>query len=212
MLIDLTLPAQGQQEGRETVRVEERPHELAGGGGVYTGVVYHFAHDSMLGSYIDFPGHIKETDDGLDSATYPIGKLYRVPATVIRMSRADGSGGVKADELAAACPKPFRGEALVLNALGNLRFDEIVERTVWLEKDAVQWIVDRGIHLLVSDVYESQEVHGVFGDLFAGHVSTVCYPIHLNRLTQPYTTLTVLPIRFPGVTQLPCRILAEVEN
>jgi len=210
MLIDLTLPAQLEQEGRETVRVEERPHELSGGGGSYTGMVYHFAHDSMVGSYIDFPGHIKETDDGLDAATYPTSKLFRVEATVIRLNRTDGSGEIGADELVSACPDPFKGGALVINALGKLRFDEVEERTVWLGADAVRWIADTGIHLLVSDVYESQGLHGVFGDLFASRISTVCYPINLDRLTQSYVTLTVLPIRFPCVTQLPCRILAEV--
>ncbi|MDA0746669.1 MAG: cyclase family protein [bacterium] len=207
--IDLTLPAQESQYGRPTFALEERP--IGHGSVTYTGMIYHFQHDSMLGTYIDFPGHIKETDDGLDAATYPLEKLYRTRATILHLDRTDGSGAVTAAELESACPGPV-GNALVINALGKRRFDDIEERSVYLTTDAVQWIVQTGIHLLVSDIYESQELHGVFPALFKNNIATVCYPINLHRLTVPHVTLTVLPVRFPTITQLPCRIVAEVEE
>jgi len=75
-----------------------------------------------------------------------------VEATVIHLDRAGGSGAVTAAELAAACPKPFRGQALVLNALGTRQFDAIDEYSVWLGRDARRWIIERNIHLLVADI------------------------------------------------------------
>ena len=209
-LIDLTLPAPEQQAGEPTCRLDE--WHLKAGTLPYTAMVYHYRHNSMAGTYIDFPGHIKETDDGLDAITYPLEKLYRVPAKVIHLSRASGSGRIGSRELADACPAAKGAGALILNALGTLRFDQIVERSVYLGKDAVEWIADSGFHLLVSDVFESNtDPQQVFNILFARRVSTVCCPVNLHQLNQPVVRLTALPLRFTKATQLPCRAVAELD-
>lgn len=222
-LVDLTLPVQEEHGiggrlppevfrgyyGKKTVLPEERIHKHKYVD--YTSLVYRFDHLSIVGTYLDFPGHIIKTDDGTDAANYPLEKLYRIDASVIHLDRADGSGGIHADELAKACTAPISGGALILNALGRRRFDEIEKRSVFLEKDAVQWIVDTGIYLIVSDVYEPWEVVGIFLELFRNGISTVCCPVNLDQLTTPRVKLTVLTAPFPKVTQLPCRVVAELE-
>jgi len=208
-LIDLTLPAPEQQAGKPTCRLDE--WHLKAGPLPYTAMIYHYRHDSMAGTYIDFPGHIKETDDGLDAVTYPLAKLYRVSAAVIHLNRRSGSGRIEARELSAACPPSKGAGALILNALGRRRFDEIVERSVYLGKDAVEWIIDAGFHLLVSDVFESNtDPQQVFNRLFARRVATVCCPINLHLINKPVVKLTALPLRFAQATQLPCRVVVEV--
>ena len=209
-LIDLTLPAPAEQSGEPTCRLDE--WHLTSGSLAYTAMVYHFRHDSMAGTYIDLPGHIKESDDGLDAVSYPLDKLYRVPTAVIHLDRDSGSGRIGAAEIEAACP-PLRGDgALILNALGTRRFDEIIERSVYLGRDAVEWIAHAGFHLLVSDVFESNtDPQQVFNTLFARRVSTVCHPINLHRISRPLVRLTALPLCFAGATQLPCRAVAEME-
>ncbi len=210
MLIDLTLSVPATQGGVPTCQREER--HLTAADLPYTGMVYHYRHDSMAGTYIDFPGHIKETDDGLDAVTYPIARLYRVRTAVVHLDRASGSGRIGARELADACPQTDGMGALIVNALGARRFDEIEERSVYLGRDAVRWIIDAGFHLLVSDVFESNsDPQKVFNDLLAARVSTVCCPINLHRIDRPTVRLTVLPLRFVGATQLPCRVVAETE-
>ena len=209
--IDLTYAVAPEQDGQPVVTLDERL--LARPGGTYTGMVYHFRHHGMAGTYIDLPGHIKETDDGLDAASYPLEKLFRVDAAVVHLDRESGSGGITGEELAAAHQRGAPAGALVLNALGPRRFDAIAERSVWLAKDAVQWIVDTGIHLFVSDVYERQpEPLGTFYDLFAAGIATVCCPVNLHRLDAPRCRITALPARFPTVTQLPCRLVAEIDE
>jgi kynurenine formamidase len=165
----------------------------------------------MVGTYLDLPGHIRETDDGLDAAGLPLEGLYRVEASVLHMDRGDGSGGVSGEDLERAGPGAVPGGALVINALGARRFDEVAFRSVWLETSAVRWIRDSGVRLLVSDIYESPGLHGVFYDLFRAGISTVCHPVDLHRLSAPRGRLTVLPVRIAGVTQLPCRVVAEWE-
>ena len=207
--IDLTLPVPASAEAPRPFRLEERI--IHSGQTAYTGMVYHYAHDSMVGTYLDLPGHIKETDDGLDAESYPLEKLFRITAGVVHLKRESGSGAVHAEELAAALPaRTGNWDALIVNALGERRFDEIDERTVWLAVDAVEWIISTGVHLLVADIYESTpELTGVFDRLFKAGLSTVCCPINLHLLTAPTVKLTVLPARFRGVTQLPCRAIAE---
>ena len=208
-VVDLTLTIPELFEGKRVFGLEERSH--TGGGRAYTGMIYHFAHHGMVGTYIDLPGHIKETDDGADAAGYPAEKLFRVEATVIHLDRENGSGAVIADELQAACPQPFKGEALILNALGDRPREAVEFRSVWLGADARQWIIETGAHLLVSDIYESRAQEGVFLDFFEAGILTVCEPDNLHLLTAPYVRLTALPVRFSGVTQLPCRLLAEMD-
>ena len=90
-LVDLTLPMQTSQDGRPTVVPRRLP--LGCGDASYTAVVYDFAHDSMVGTYLDLPGHIVETDDGQDAAALPIERLYRLRAAVLHLSRAGVPGG-----------------------------------------------------------------------------------------------------------------------
>lgn len=207
-LIDLTLPSNGSAAGRDPFQTEEK--RISNPAGAYTGIIHHFRHNSMVGTYIDFPSHVQETDDGSDAANYPPEKVFRVPAAVIHLDRADGSDKIGADELAAGCPDWNKGGALILNALGVRRFDQIAGQSVYLGKDAVSWISRNGFHLLISDVYESNaDPQNVFPDLFKGGVSTVCCPVNLHLLTEPEFRVTVLFPRFVRATQLPCRVLVE---
>lgn len=97
----------------------------------YTGIIYDFSISSMDGTYIDFPGHIKETDNGDDAENYPVEKLYRRDATVIHLDRESDSGAVTAEELQAAFPSPsIKTPVLIVNALGKRRFDDIKMRSV----------------------------------------------------------------------------------
>jgi kynurenine formamidase len=188
---------------------EEYRVKLESPGVKYTGVCYNFKVNSMASSYIDFPGHIAETDDGQDAANYPLEKLYRRNAKVIHLNCT--SGAVSAKDLADNCNcKINKGDALIINALGKLRFDEVPERSVYLDKSALKWIIEQGVELLISDIYESQKLEGVFYDLFKAGISTVCFPVNLDKLTQPEIKITLLPMPVKDVVQIPCRIIAEL--
>ncbi|MDD3117716.1 MAG: cyclase family protein, partial [Victivallales bacterium] len=172
-LIDLTFrPGGDARFGFEAVR---RTVALQSPGTAYTGVIYDLSMSSMTGTYLDLPGHILETDDGVDAASYPLEALYRRPAVVIHLNREDGSGAVTAAELQAACPQPIRpGQALIINALGARPCHAIAERSVYLDRSAVAWIIASGIKLLVADVYESRQLDGVFLALFRAGIAVVC--------------------------------------
>lgn len=208
-IIDLSLPVM-EKKGREGFSAALVGKIISSNGVRYTGIMYDLTLGSMAGTYIDFPGHIKETDDGFDALNYPVEKLYRVESAVIHLDRESNSGAVSRDDLKNACGKGKISEgALIINALGKKRFNEVDERSVYLSSDAVQWIIESGIHLLVSDIYESRKLHGVFYDLFKAGISTVCCPVNLHLIESPHCRLSVLAPPLKGITQVPCRIIAE---
>lgn len=207
-LVDLTR-ASAAEPGAFTA--ETRTVPLRSDKTAYTGVVYTLHADSMSGTYLDLPGHIRETDDGMTAATVPLEQLFRVPATLVRLHRNSGSGAVSAAELAAAAGGLPSTPALIINALGDLNPRDIALRSVHLDAGAVDWIIASGCRLLVSDIYESPQIEGVFLKLFAAGISTLCEPVNLGRITARTCRLTVLFPKYPELTQIPCRALAEWE-
>lgn len=208
-VLDLTLPVDMSRVNQPPIFLEEEV-PLNVGGKHYTAMVHRFNHDSMVSTYIDFPGHIQETSDGRDAATFPAELLYRIPSTVIRLDRENRSGPISADELKGHCPDGPMGGGMIVNALGRRRFDEIEFRTVWLAPDAVEWICQSGIHLFVSDVYERRDAYvGVFSSLFSRGIATICHPVRLHELSAPQVEITALCARFPTAMQIPCRLIAE---
>ena len=191
------------------VKVRLREVPLKSAQTAYTGMVYDFEFNSMDGSYLDLPGHIRETDDGQRADNVSAAEFYRIPCSVIRLDRKSGSGAVSAAELEAAFGGRVSTPALMINALGTLDPDQIEERSVWLDFSALDWMISCGVRLLVSDIFESQALDGVFLKLFEAGVSTVCEPRGMSRIRTKTVELTVLFPRFPGLTQIPCRILAE---
>ena len=163
----------------------------------------------MDGSYIDLPGHIRETDNGDRADNVPAENFYRVPCSVIRLDRKSGSGAVGAAELEQAFGGKVTTPALLVNALGAREPYEIEQRSVWFDFSALDWMISCGIRLLVSDIFESQALDGVFLKLFQAGISTVCEPRGMSRIRSKQVELTVMFPKYPGLTQFPCRILAD---
>ena len=207
-VIDLSCPMPVKTAGK--IRLTEIP--LKSAQTAYTGMVYDFELNSMDGSYIDLPGHIKETDDGQRADDVPLEQFYRMPCSVIRLNKTNRAGAVSAAELEQAFGGKVTTPALMINALGTLEPDEIDLRSVWLDFSALDWMISCGIRLLVSDIFESQSLDGVFLKLFKAGVSTVCEPRHMSRITKKIVELTVMFPNIPGLTQIPCRILADEGN
>ena len=174
----------------------------------YTGVVYNISTSSMMGSYIDFPGHIKETDDGVNAANLDLADFTNMSATVIHFDRANEPGGITAEDLEKACGRIPDTHAVIINALGSVRSFDIPTRSVYLTLDAVEWLKKTPCKLLVSDIYESTALEGVFLKLFEAGISTVCEPANLHKLPSGRVKLTVHFAKIP-ITQLPCTLVAE---
>ena len=136
-------------------------------------------------------------------------EYYRVRCSRIRMDRESGSGAVSGPALENAFGGKISTPALMINALGEKDPRQIEERSVYLDDSAVEWIIASGVRLLLSDIYESQALEGVFLKLFSAGVTCVCMPRRMSLVKENEFLLSVIFMNVPGVTQIPCRILAE---
>ena len=203
--VDLTADFRGRKTEPEII---QREVPLKSDKTEYTGVVYNISTSTMMGSYIDFPGHIKETDDGVNGANADLADFTGMSATVIHFDRANQPGGITAADLENACGGVPDTQAVIINALGSVGSFEIPPRSVYLTLDAVEWLKKTPCKLLVSDVYESTALEGVFLKLFESGISTVCEPANLHKLPSGKVKLTVHFAKIP-ITQLPCTLTAE---
>ncbi len=205
MFLDLTHDYSLEPEFQATpLRVH-----LKSAGTEYTGIKYCYVIPGMTSSYLDLPGHIAETDDGKRGDNLPADTFYRMETKVLRLNRKSGDGAVTAADLKAAANGDFQAPCIIVNALGDLNPRDIEERSVFLTFDALEFLARHGCQLLVSDIFESQRLDGVFLWLFQHHICTICEPVNLGKLPtdRPLWFSAIFP-PLPG-TQLPCRIFAE---
>ena len=203
--VDLTAGFRGRKVLPEIV---QRDVALKSDKTEYTGVVYNISTSTMMGSYIDFPGHIKETDDGVNGANSDLADFTNMSAAVIRFDRAGQPGGITAEDLEKSYGGVPDTQAVIINALGSVSSFDIPPRSVYLTLDAVEWLKKTPCKVLVSDIYESTALEGVFLKLFEGGISTVCEPANLHKLPVGKVKLTVHFAKIP-ITQLPCTLVAE---
>lgn len=213
-IIDISCPIQHHPAEREDFEVSKTLLPLKSDRTSYTGVIYRLSQGSMNSSYIDLPGHIAETDDGRDGANTPPQDFFRLPCTVVRLDLSSGYGAVHAADLEKALGGRPKTPGLIINALGKYhQFSPgFAMRSVYLAMDAVNWIVDSGIKVILSDIYESTALEGVFLEFFRHGIATICEARNMHLLTGDRVLLTAMFQPWPGVTQLPCRLIAETEE
>ena len=175
-------------------------------GRAYKALCHKLRCDGMSGTYLDFPGHVVETDDGLHAGNCPLEDLFMLPATFLRLNREGKGREVTADALEAAGAE-VRGKALIVHALGDRGFFDYTNDTIpFFGDSAVGWILDKGVKVFASDIYENKlDPRGIFTELFAAGTAAVCCPVNLQAVRATYLRVCVVPLRMEGAVQLPCR-------
>lgn len=201
-IIDLTLNIKKEEYTTSIV-------EIPVGEEIYKGIIHNFTLSSMSGTYIDFPGHIKEFDDGFDAGNYPVEKLFMVDATLIRLNRKGSAREISAEELQSTGIRKIGTGCLIIDTGWEQVHHRDTEGIYFYGKDAIKWIISQPIHLFISDVYENHsEPRGIFVELFKAGISTVCLPVNLWKISQKKIKVCVFPLRVPGAVQVPCRLFA----
>lgn len=209
-IVDLTLPV--GSPGDKTPEHETYILKLPIKGNTHDGVCHRFQWHSMTGTYIDFPGHIAEFEDGADAANYPIEKLFMVDTTFIRLDRAGKGREITAEELEATGVE-VTGDALFIHARSETPWYESPEDIPYYGPSAIEWIVSQDIHLFLSDVYEKHpDQQGIFVELFRHGISCVCCMVNLSQVSQQQVRVCAIPILAKGAKQVPCRLLVVEED
>ena len=201
-IIDLT--AEIPEIGKRSVVKIPMPE-----GNCYKGVVYDFPLSSMSGTYLDFPGHIEEFDDGRNAANYPLKKLFLVETTVIRLKRKGRPREIDGKELEETGIAVKTPGLLIKVDDWNLASPEEIAQAPFYGKSAISWVVSKRINLFISNVYENHaDRQGIFVEFFRAGITCVCIPANLDRITRERIKICAIPLKIPGAVQLPCRLLA----
>ncbi|MCM8824530.1 MAG: cyclase family protein [Candidatus Omnitrophica bacterium] len=199
-IIDLTKPVPGDFT-TYTVNIFLKSKQ-------YHAYVHNFHISSMDGTYIDFPGHIREFDDGFDTSNYPAEKLFMVDASLLRLNRQGRDREIHVNEL-ETCDVKIDTPAVIVDSGWNALEKKNNNEIYFFGKDAIQWFVSKKIHLFVSDVYENhKEPRGIFVEFFKNRILTVCNPANLEMINKSKVKICVFPLKIPGATQVPCCVLA----
>lgn len=201
-IIDLT--AEIPETGKRSVVKIPMPD-----GNCYKGVIYDFSLSSMAGTYLDFPGHIEEFDDGKDAVNYPLKKLFLVETTVIRLKRKGLPREIDGRELEGAGVAVKTPGLLIKVDDWNLSAPQEIVQAPFYGKSAIRWVVSKKINLFISNVYENHvDRQGIFVEFFRAGITCVCIPANLDRITRERIKICAVPLKIPGAVQSPCRLLA----
>ena len=201
-IIDLT--AEITETGKRSVVKIPMPD-----GNCYKGVIYDFPLSSMSGTYLDFPGHIEEFDDGKNAANYPLKKLFLVETTVIKLRRKGMPREIDGKELEETGITVKTPGLLIKVDDWNLASPEGIAQVPFYGKSAISWVVSKRINLFISNVYENHaDRQGIFGEFFRAGIACVCIPANLDRITRERIKICAIPLKIPGAVQLPCRLIA----
>lgn len=204
-IIDCTLAIPEEQNGRPTIK--NYGVTVPSGSRTYHAICHTIEMDGMSGTYLDFPGHIRETDDGHDAGSVEMEQFYLLETTVIRLNRQGRPPEITRLELEQT-GTPVRGSALIIHALGEQNFLDFPKEAdmPYFGESTFDWITATGIRLFASDVYEKQgDARGIFPALFRVGIAAVCHPVHLSAVPAPYTHCCAIFNRHPGAVQIPCR-------
>jgi kynurenine formamidase len=183
---------------------------------------------SQTGTYLETPAHFYGAEraplvDDLDLAT-----LVDRPAFVLHVERTDrvfrsgvGREKVSAADLERAAavggrPIPSGAALLVSTGWGRYWMDErYLPDSPYFTADAMDWLLACRPFLLGSDFPRWENLdspQGFFPVFFASGCLMLAPCVGLERSFDPAPRLTVLPLRIPGTSCVPCRaILVEEE-
>lgn len=203
-IIDLTAPFSDSTE----TSLREVP--LRSDKTAYTGMVYRFNHESMATTYLDLPGHIRETDDGRNGENLNIADYYRQPARLLRIPPR--TGGITPDDLKKAAGGKKILPFTIIHSFGRKDDGNDPQRLTYLTLESCDFLIGAGVKVLLSDAWESRALEGVFLRLFSHGVSTICNLHRMWELPEDRDfLLNVIPLPYPGgATQLLARVFAEI--
>ena len=178
----------------------------------YLGLCTGFSSCSSSGSYIDFPGHIDITENGVNAGTVDILEYYRRKAYLVR-PELNAAGGITAQALQDAC-KDMPGDVKIL-IVDGCRLQEDIDPAAgqsYFELETADVLADMHLTCLVADSYEKKNYEGVFYQFFQRGLPCVCAPCKLWLLPEKTVfTLSVIFLPVNGAVQTPCRLIAELE-
>ena len=162
------------------------------------------------GTYLDAPYH--RYADGADLSAVPLESTVDLPATVVRVTGAEGL----AIDVGALAGLDVRGRAVLLHTGDDARFGTqgYAEDAHFLTRAGAAWLVDQGAALVGIDAVNiddagdgSRPAHSL---LLAAGIPVVEHLTGLGQLPPTGARFTAVPLQIEGFGTIPVRAFARL--
>lgn len=169
------------------------------------------------GSHVDAPVHFLRGGDGIDKA--PLSKLMGA-AAVVELSDHGRETGITGDTLEDRGRHVMRGDIAILRTNWSDKTwgtDAFWKDGPYLEEDAADWLVERGVKAVVYDFSEEYVVRepGFRGEDCAIHhkilgndIFNIEYVNNLAAIKAERSAIIAMPLKLFGLDGSPSRIVA----
>jgi len=191
-----------------------KDHDAPGGAGQIVRGVHMRLH---AGSHVDAPEHMVK--GGKQLHELPLGTFAGDAVVADLRHRVPGQAITAADLETAVGDVLQAGDRLLLRTDCNKDYyaKDWAQRSPHLTREAVQWVIDRGVVLVGFDSYHGKDAPDsniVFytSRTFGEHgIVTMPYLNNLDRITQRRVSLLALPLKMIGVEASPVRAIVVEE-
>lgn len=210
-LIDLTVAINRFPENNAVVVEDVRARTvLAGKERVFR--CHRLQFEANSGTHVCFPNHLQGSEAEMPEQPLDMTDFWRVPTTVLHVV-PNASGAVTAQHLKTALGECRVWPHLLVYAVGGAGVKiEAGALRPWLAGCAADWLLDQPFRTLICNVLEPDNPplkSGICPRLYEAGRSLV-FAVRNGHLLSQQCRTSILPLCVDGVSQMPCRVLAEI--
>ncbi len=173
---------------------------------------------SQTGTYIETPAHFYGNDNCYLMNDVPLEKLVNIPVSILTLEptqfEKDGRMPITAEMLSSTKGADFicEGDAILINTSFDIHWMEsdYIDRSPFITKDAMQWLISKKPSILGSDFPRWENMdnpEGIFPIFYAADILMLAPVVNLRAVKSERASLTVLPLKIPGTSCIPCRAI-----
>lgn len=179
---------------------------------------------SQTGTYIETPAHYFGNDKCYLAADIPVEKLLNIRCTILKPNKADFT--IREDsfpiteEMLAECPGSdsiCEGSAILVGTGWGSRWMDpsFLEHSPYFTRGAMNWLISKKPFLLGTDFPRWENLkkpEGFFKDFYNADILMLAPCVNLEKIMGINALLTVLPLKIPGTSCVPCRAVIMEED
>jgi len=172
---------------------------------------------SQTGTYLETPAHFYGNDKCYLVSDVPVGKLYEIPCTILKIDKSVCENPLSRIEITVdmlkSCPaaNEIREGGAILVATGWDKYwmdEKFLEESPYFTYEAMKWLISKKPFLMGTDFPRwdnLQKPQGFFEEFYAADILMLAPCINLINIEKNSAKLTVLPMNIPGTSSVPCR-------
>lgn len=181
---------------------------------------------SQTGTYLETPAHFYGNNKYYLVDDIPIEKIVNIPCHVINLYDNEFKNSIIPNkpitrsmlELSVGEEDDILENCAILVGTGwgkHWRRDFYLQSSPYFTYEAMKWLISKKPILLGTDFPRWENIdkpENFFEDFYSAGILMLAPCINLENISKKQVKLTVLPLRIPGTSCIPCRAVVVEEN